>query len=186
MTPPLHLIRPEVRAERAYRVPTEDFPAKLDQNESPFDAPEAVKRAAAEAFRQAAWNRYPDDRPHRLVAALERQMGLPEGSVIVGRGSNELTHTLGLCFVARGTRVVLPQPMFALYASVVRMYGGEVVAVDPVKDFAHDAGAIAAAAEASGAALTIVTTPNNPTGQTIPYEGLEEIARRVPGCLVVD
>ena len=186
MTPPLHLLRPEVRAERAYRVPTEDYPAKLDQNESPFDAPEAVKRAAAEAFLDAEWNRYPDDRPHRLIAALEAKWGLPAGSVIVGRGSNELTHTLGLCFVASGTRVVLPHPMFALYASVVRMHGGAIVEVDPGKDFGHDAAAIAEAAEAANAALTIVTTPNNPTGQRIPYEGLEELARRVPGWLVVD
>jgi histidinol-phosphate aminotransferase len=184
---PLHLIRPEVRAERAYLVPTEaGAPAKLDQNESPFDLPAPVKRALAGAFAEEDWNRYPDDRPHRLVAALTARYGLPEGSVVVGRGSNELTHSLGLCFFGRGVPVVLPRPMFALFASVARMHAAEIVPVDPRPDLSHDADAIAEAARHSNAALTIVTTPNNPTGQGIPFEGVERIVEAAPGFVLVD
>jgi histidinol-phosphate aminotransferase len=183
---PLHLIRPEVRAEHAYVVRTEaDAPAKLDQNESPFDLPEPAKRALVEAFVEEDWNRYPDDRPHRLIAALTERYGLPEGSVIVGRGSNELTHSLGLCLMGRAT-VVLPRPMFALFASVARMHAAEVVPVDPGAGLAHDAGAIAEAARRSGAALTIVTTPNNPTGQALPFEGVRRIVEEAPGFVLVD
>ena len=72
---PLHLIRAEVRAERPYVVPTEaDVPAKLDQNESPWDAPADVKQAAAAALVQSHWNRYPPDRPHRLRSALAARL----------------------------------------------------------------------------------------------------------------
>ena len=160
---PLHLIRPEVRNQRAYRVPTEvDAEAKLDQNESPFDLPEALKRALVEGFVATEWNRYPDDRPHRLIAALAERLDLPKESVIVGRGSIEITYSLGLCFLDRGTPVVLPHPMFALFGSVARMHAAEVVSVDPGPGLAHDADAVLAAAQRSGAALTIVTTPNAP------------------------
>src|SRR5690606_31245452 len=184
---PLHLIRPEIRAERAYRVPTgADAPAKLDQNESPFDLPEALKRTLVEGFVATEWNRYPDDRPHRLVAALAERLGLPEEGVIVGRGSNELTHTLGLCFLGRGTPVVLPYPMFALFGSVARMHGAEVVPVGPEPDLSHRAEAILEAAQRSEAPLTIVTSPNNPTGQPIPFEGLERIAAGAPGFVLID
>ena len=186
-TPPVHLVRPDVRAERAYRVPTTvEAAAKIDQNESPYDLPDDVKRAALDRFAEAAWNRYPDDRPHRLVAALEARDGLPEGSVIVGRGSNELTQTLALCFLERGTPVVLPSPMFALYASVARMHGADVVDVPAGDDLRHDPDAILEAAQQASAALTVVTTPNNPTGQAIARADLERLAAGVPGVLVID
>ncbi len=185
--PPIHLVRPEIRAERAYRVPTTlAAHAKVDQNESPYDLPDEVKRAALDAFAATPWNRYPDDRPHRLVAALEEANGLGAGSVIVGRGSNELTHTLGLCFLDADTPVVLPSPMFALWASVARMHGAKVVDVPAEKDLRHDPDAILSAARRSAAPLTIVTTPNNPTGQTIDHVDLERLAAGVPGVLVID
>lgn len=185
--PPIHLVRPEIRAERAYRVPTTlAADAKVDQNESPYDLPAEIKRAALDAFAETPWNRYPDDRPHRLIAAIEAREGLPAGSVIVGRGSNELSHTLGLCFLDAGTPVVLPSPMFALYASVARMHGADVVDVPAKKDLTHDPDEVLSAARRSGAPLTIVTTPNNPTGQTIAHADLERLAEGIPGVLVVD
>ena len=187
MPAPVHLVRPEIRAEKAYRVPTTlDVEAKVDQNESPYDLPAEIKRRALAAFEATPWNRYPDDRPHRLVAALEAREGLPAGSVVVGRGSNELTHTLGLCFLDAGTPVVLPSPTFALFASVARMHGARVVDVPAGPDLRHDAGAVLRAARDAEAPLTVVVTPNNPTGQTIAPADLDRLAAGVPGVLVVD
>ena len=184
---PTHLVRPEIRAERAYRVPTTiEAAAKVDQNESPFDLPDAIKRRALDALAATPWNRYPDDRPHRLVAAVESREGLPEGSVIVGRGSNELTQTLALCFLDEGTPVVLPSPMFSLFASVARMHGADVVDVPAGPDLRHDPDAILEAAQKADAPLTIVVTPNNPTGQTISHADLHRLAEGVPGVLVID
>jgi histidinol-phosphate aminotransferase len=184
---PLHLIRKEVRSERPYVVVTEaDALAKLDQNESPYDAPADVKEAAARRLLEANWNRYPADRPRRLQAALASRLGVSETSILVGHGSNEIAHTLGLVFLDAGTPVVLPHPMFALYESVARMHGARVIPVEPGPQFGHDAGAILDAAVSSGAPLTIVTTPNNPTGQVIPHRDLERLAAGVPGFLLID
>ena len=184
---PTHLVREAVRRERAYRVPTETgIAAKLDQNESPYGVLDEIKDAALAEVRETPWNRYPDDRPHRLIAALADAWGLAPEAIIVGHGSNEVTHTLGLCFVDPGTPVVLPTPMFALYASVMRMVEAEITEVAPEADLSHDPDKILAAARASGARLTVVTTPNNPTGQTISHDGLERLAAGVPGILVVD
>ncbi len=185
--PPLHLVRPAVRAERVYLVPTTtEAEAKVDQNESPFDLPADIKAAILARFAAEPWNRYPDDRPHALTAALTEHLGVAEGAVLVGRGSNDLVHSLGLCFLDAGTPVVIPAPTFALFASVARMHEARVVTVAPEADFSHSADAILAAAQDSGAALTIVVTPNNPTGQTISYEDLERLASGVPGVLLVD
>lgn len=183
----LNLVRPEVRAQRAYRVPTQlDDAAKLDQNECPYDVPDEVKAAVLEAFRNEPWNRYPQDRPHELIAKLSEVLDWPVDGIIVGRGSNELTHTIGLCLIAPGTKVVLPDPMFALYASVVNAFGGEVVAVPARQDITHSADDVIEAMRRSHAPLTVVCSPNNPTGHAFSYEELERLAETAPGFLVID
>ncbi|HYE97106.1 MAG TPA: aminotransferase class I/II-fold pyridoxal phosphate-dependent enzyme [Rubricoccaceae bacterium] len=183
----LDLIRPEVRAERAYLVPTEaDARAKLDQNESPYDLPAELKRELALRFAEADWNRYPDDRPRRLAAALATKLGHPKDGLLFGRGSNDIVHTIGLAFLGRDVPVVLPRPMFALFESVARMHAARVVGVNADVNLRHDASAILRAAQEANAALTVVTTPNNPTGQTIPFEGVQVLAEGVPGFLLVD
>ncbi len=188
LIPPLHLIRPEIRAERAYRVPTDARAgAKLDQNESPFDLPTELKRELAERYIEANWNRYPEDRPHALISTLAELLGHPEDGIIVGHGSNEIVHTIGLTMMGKDVPVVVPQPMFALYESVARMHGSRIVSVDPTDEhFGHSAVAILNAAIEADAALTIVTTPNNPTGQVIPFEGLERIVAGAPGFVLID
>ena len=187
MSAPVHLIRPEVRAQHAYRVPTTiEAIAKVDQNESPYDLPADLKRAALDAYAEVPWNRYPDDRPHRLIAALADRLGVSKEAVIVGRGSNELTYTLALCFLERGTPVVLPSPMFALYTSAFAMQGADVIDVPADAGFQYDVDAILDAARRAGAPLTVVTTPNNPTGQTVAHADLKRLAEGVPGVLVID
>ena len=183
----LDLVRPAVRARTTYRVATElDDAAKLDQNESPYDVPPRVKQAVLSHFLATDWNRYPPDHPRALIAALAAKLDWPEDGIIVGRGSNELTHTVGLALVSEGTKVVLPHPMFALYESVIRVYGGEVVPVDPQPDFSHDPADVVAAMEASGAPLTVVCTPNNPTGHAFSHGALERMAEVAPGFLLID
>jgi len=181
------LVRPAVRARTTYRVATEvDDAAKLDQNESPYDVPPRVKQAALSHFLACDWNRYPPDRPHALIEALAAKLDWPEDGLIIGRGSNELTHTVGLALVGEGTKVVLPRPMFALYDSVVRVFGGEVVPVDPQPDLSHAPDDVVAAMEASGAPLTVVCSPNNPTGHAFSFEALERFAEAAPGFLLID
>ncbi len=183
----IELIRPEVREEKAYRVDTAvDRAAKLDQNESPYGLPPEIEQAAQEALRMTDWNRYPSDRPHRLVTALAEKLDWPEEGIIVGRGSNELTPTVGLAFVQPGTPVVLPSPMFALYGSIVRVFGGREVKVAPEADFSHSADAVIAAMHESKAPLAVVCSPNNPTGANFSHEDLTRMAAAAPGFLLID
>lgn len=183
----VELVRPEVRRQRAYRVATQlDEAAKLDQNESPFDVPVEVKEAALSVFAGGEWNRYPPDRPHELIARLADELGWPREGLVVGRGSNELTHTVATCLVAPGTPVVLPRPMFALWESVVRMTAGQVVPVGPEPDFSHDPAAVIAAMRASGAPLAVVCSPNNPTGHAFTHDALLAMAAAAPGFLLID
>ena len=183
----LSLIRPSVRAEHAYVVGApEDVSVKLNQNESPFDLPADLKEELTEAFAQIEMNRYPSEQPHRLTEALAERDGVPPESIIVGNGSNELTYTFGMAFIDPGSPVVMPRPMFSLYEKVARLCGADLTPVPPRDDLSFDTDAIVQAVQSTGAVLTVLTTPNNPTGLSMTLDEIERVAAASPGIVVVD
>lgn len=183
----LKRIRPAVSSQRAYHVGgTIDPPVKLNQNESPYDLPDDLRREILDAFSRIAFNRYPTEQPDSVAAALGERDGHPADGILVGNGSNELTYTLGLSFVEAGVQVVLPRPMFALYDTMVRIHGGTVVGVPPRDDLSFDVDGIVRAMRATGAAMTVVCTPNNPTGLALTPGDLDRIVQSATGIVVID
>ena len=104
----------------------------------------------------------------------------------MGNGSDEITYTFGLAFLDPGDQVVLPRPMFSLYEKVARLQDADLTVVPPRKDFGFDADALADAAADTDAALTILTTPNNPTGLAMTLDEIEQVVTASSGFVVVD
>jgi histidinol-phosphate aminotransferase len=183
----LQHIRPAVRERSEYVV---DMPSgidvKLNQNESPFDLPEDLKDELLDAYRQVEMNRYPTEQPDQLRHALAEHDGVDPDCILVGNGSNEITYTFGLAFLDPGDPVVLPRPMFSLYEKVARLQDADLTVVPPRKDFGFDADALADAAADTDAALTILTTPNNPTGLAMTLDEIEQVVTASSGFVVVD
>ncbi len=189
--PSIQLVRPEVRRAREYAVGAPpgggSAPvAKLNQNECPLDLPAEVKADICRAVDETEVNRYPSEVPHELRAALAERYGHPEAGIIVGNGSNELTYTLGMTFVGPGTPVVLPRPMFALFESMVGLHGGAVVPVAPLPDLSFDMDGVLAAMARTNPTLTVLTTPNNPTGLALTRDQIVDVLMAAPGIVVVD
>ena len=183
----LNRIRPAVRGQKAYHVGGfENPPIKLNQNESPFDLPPEIKRDLVESFLKIPFNRYPLEQPLRLIREYAQYVGRDPEGVLVGNGSNELTYTLALAMVEKGTSVVLPRPMFALYETAIRLHDGDIIAIPPRADFSFDADAILKAIDDRQPALTVLTTPNNPTGLAMPFSEVESIVAASSGFVVVD
>lgn len=183
----IEMIRPAVRAQHEYVVGAPDgVEVKLNQNESPFDLPDELKSELAEAFTKVDFNRYPDEQPYRLREKIAEFDGVEPESIIVGNGSNELTYTFGLAFMDPGTPVVLPRPMFSLYEKVARLHEADLTTVGPREDLSFDTEAIIDAVKRTGARVTIVTSPNNPTGKAMPLTEIEQIVEAAPGMVVVD
>ena len=184
----LACIKPAIRKRSPYLVGG-DTPApevKLNQNESPFDVSDALKQELIEAFLNIPFNRYPAEHPYRLRQTLSEQLNVDPEGILIGNGSNELTYTLGLCLISEGTPVVLPSPMFSLYEKVVRLHEGTVISVPPLPNFDFDVTALQAAVHRHKPALTVVTTPNNPTGRIIPFEAIDSLLEATPGFLLID
>src|SRR5207247_2615612 len=164
----LALIKPEVRAQVAYTLEAPPAPRKLNQNESPFDAPEAVKEAVIRAAWGEPWNRYPPFTPRELVERLAARHGWLASGVLVGNGSNELIQATLAVTVGAGTPVVTPAPTFSLYRLLAAVYGGRHVPVPLSPDFQFDVDALVRAARDTRAPLVVVNSPNNPTGTPFP------------------
>jgi histidinol-phosphate aminotransferase len=183
----LSLIRPAVRNESEYLVDAPGPPdVKLNQNESPFDLPDDLKEELLQSFSEVKFNRYPTEQPNRLRRALAEHDDVPPESIIVGNGSNEITYTFGLAFLEAGSPMVLPRPMFSLYGKVARLQDADLTEVPPNEDFTFDVDGLVDAVRETDARLTILATPNNPTGHALTLAEIERVADASPGVVVVD
>ncbi len=183
----LSLIRPAVRNQGEYVV---DHPSgidvKLNQNESPFDLPDEIKEELLDAFGQVDFNRYPSEQPQELRRALAEHEGVSPEHLIVGNGSNEITYTFGLAFLDPGDPVVLPRPMFSLYEKVAHLQEADLTEVPPRDDLRFDTDGLVRAVRETEATMTVLATPNNPTGRALRIDEIERIAAASPGMVVVD
>lgn len=183
----LAYIRPAVRAQKPYIVGgVPDVTVKLNQNESPLDLPPDLKEELAALFMQLPLNRYPNEQPDALREALAAYVGWDADGILIGNGSNELTYTFGLCFIDPETPVVLPRPMFSLYAKMARLFGAALTEVAPREDLSFDVPALLDAVQRTQPALVVLTTPNNPTGLALSLEEIQAVVEATPGFVVVD
>ena len=185
------LVRPEVRALRAYQLaqPAAGRAAgttvRLHQNEAPEDWPEAIKREIVERLVAAAWHRYPSARADEVCRAIADMQGTPAAMIAATAGSNEALWAACAAFAARGT-VVLLAPTYSMSRTLAIAAGARVVEVPLARDFALDAGAVLRAAHAHRAELIYLASPNNPTGNAFAREAVEAVVAGAPAAVVID
>jgi histidinol-phosphate aminotransferase len=183
---PLRFIKPAVRSIAAYTLAARQAPVKINQNENPYDLPEGLKRKVLEKALVRPWSRYPDFDPKELLEKLAAFSGWRADGILTGNGSNELIEALLLVTVGAGTRVVIPEPTFTLYALLTTILGGEPVRVRLTPDLQYDAAAIGQARRQSAAAVTVVCSPNNPTGGILTVGEVRRLCEEDGGLVVID
>jgi len=182
----LNKIKPEVRALRAYALSPDRASVKINQNENPWDAPSRIKEETLRRLRDREWSRYPDFVPANLCKQLAAFAGwLPDG-VIAGNGSNELIQALLMVTVGFGKRVLISEPTFALYRQISTVLGGEVISVPLTAQLSYDIEALQVAVRDLEPDVTIICSPNNPTGCVLSDEDLCELLKGSDGLVVVD
>jgi histidinol-phosphate aminotransferase len=183
---PLRHVKAAVRRIQAYTLAAREAPVRINQNENPWDIPLAIKRRVLEKALVRPWTRYPDFDPQELTEALARFSGWRPDGTLAGNGSNELIQALLMVTVGPGTPVVIPEPTFTLYALLTTILGGEAVRVPLTEELRYDTRALIEARRRSGAAVTIVCSPNNPTGTVLSRRDLERLLGAGDGIVVFD
>ncbi|HEX8282995.1 MAG TPA: histidinol-phosphate transaminase [Pyrinomonadaceae bacterium] len=186
MANPLDKIKPRVRGLKAYTLKPDRGAVKLNQNENPWGVPEAVRAETLRRMEWRQWARYPDFVPAALHEKLAAFAGWRADGVVAGNGSNELIQATLMVTVGEGKRVLISEPTFALYRQVATVLGGEVLSVPLDDSLGFDAGALLEASERDEPDVTILCSPNNPTGCRIKEDELESLLTRTGGIVVID
>jgi len=186
MAAPLDIIKPAVRALRAYTLSPYRASVKINQNENPWDAPKEIKEEVLRRFAARTWSRYPDFVPASLHEKLADFAQWKADGVIAGNGSNELIQAVLMVAIGPGKRVLISEPTFALYKQVATVLGGEVETVLLTPQLTYDAPALLAAIEEKQPDVTIICSPNNPTGCVIETADLRRLLRAARGLVVLD
>lgn len=153
---------------------------KLNTNENPYPPSPRVRRAIISESNDSL-RLYPDPDATRLrrQAALTYGFELPQ--VIAGNGSDDLLAMIARAFVGEKDTLCCPVPTYTLYDTLVRIQGGRLKGIPYPEDYSLPRGIFRARAK-----VTVVASPNSPSGTAVPLDVLSRLADCVPGVLVID
>lgn len=180
------MIKPAVRSLRAYSLSPRRASVKINQNENPWDVPQAIKEETLRRLEKRKWSRYPDFVSTSLHEHLAGFASWRADGVIAGNGSNELIQATLMVTIGEGKRVLISEPTFALYRQVTTVLGGEVRSIRLTEEFQFDIQVLLKHVVDERPDVVILCSPNNPTGCVISDEGLREILRNAPGLVIID
>ena len=188
-------LRDNLRGKAAYGAPQLDVPVRLNTNENPHPPSRALVADVAEAAREAAahLHRYPD----RDAAALRRDLAayltaqtgvrVDVENVWAANGSNEILQQLLQAFGGPGRSAIGFVPSYSMHPIISD--GTQTRWIEAVRaaDFSLDVDAAIAAIGSEHPDVVFVTSPNNPTGQSVPLTALRRLLDAMTGgVLIVD
>ena len=182
----LRHVKPSVRALGAYTLRAYEPRIKLNQNESPYDVPRAIKDRIHADLAERPWNRYPPFVASNFIQAVSEATRWPADGILVANGSNELIQSVLAVTVGPGVSVVIPEPTFTLYRLMTEVNGGTAVSVPLDDELDFDVDAIIRAARETDAAVVVLCTPNNPTGSALTREEIERMHDETDALILLD
>jgi histidinol-phosphate aminotransferase len=183
-------LRAELRDARPYGAPELTVPVRLNVNENPYGPSPQVAAEMANVVRVIAGtlNRYPD----RDALALRRDLagylghGLTANRIWAGNGSNEVMLHVLQAFGGPGRSVLSFEPTYSMYPEYARSTSTRWVGAQRSSDFSVDPDRAVEAVRAEQPTVTLLASPNNPTGTALPLTVVEAICCASPGVVVVD
>lgn len=170
---PIEELRRELGVERI---------SKLASNENPI-GPSPMALAAVCASLDDV-HRYPDAAQYELKNAICDVFGASPENVVVGNGSDELIHYLGIAFLSPGDEVVLGDPSFVQYTAAAVLNQANIIRV-PLDSLEHMDLESMAAACSERTKLVWIANPNNPTGTIVMREEFECFLDSLPPTVTV-
>lgn len=154
---------------------------KLASNENPLGPSPLAIEAMREAVEQVRL--YPDNDCYYLRQELAEFVGFGPDEVIVGRGSDEVIHMIGLAVLDPGEQVIMASPQFTLYDFTAYAMDCEAVLV-PMRDFVTDLPTMRERVT-DRTKLVFIANPNNPTGTMLTRSEMDAFLDGLPDRVVV-
>jgi histidinol-phosphate aminotransferase len=187
-------LRDDLRGRSPYGAPQLDVPVRLNTNENPYPPPEELVDDVTEAVRAVAarLHRYPDRDALALrqdlaaYLSVSTRVPLCERNVWAANGSNEILQQLLQAFGGPGRSALGFEPSYSMHPIIAAGTRTEWLPAPRRADFSFDAARAARVVAERVPDVVFVTSPNNPTGGSIPLADLEALLRAAPGIVVVD
>jgi histidinol-phosphate aminotransferase len=187
-------LRADLVGRSPYGAPQLDVPYRLNTNENPYPPPPElvadIVRATGEVA--AGLHRYPDRDAVALRTALAGYLTAATGVLLdvsnlwAANGSNEILQQLLQAFGGAGRTALGFEPSYSMHPIIAAGTRTEWLPAPRRPDFGLDAEEAARILTDRRPDVTFVTSPNNPTGQSVPLADLRLLVEAAPGLLVVD
>ncbi|TDK86346.1 histidinol-phosphate transaminase [Mycolicibacterium mucogenicum] len=187
-------LRENLRGKSPYGAPQLVVPVRLNTNENPHPPTQALVDdvAASVAAAAAELHRYPDRDAMALrtdlAAYMQAQTGvaLTAENLWAANGSNEILQQLLQAFGGPGRSALGFVPSYSMHPIISDGTQTEWLSATRASDFGLDVDVAVAAISAQQPDVVFVTSPNNPTGQSVPLDDLRRLLDVTPGVLILD
>ena len=170
------LVRPNIWSLTPYSSARNEYSGHvahvfLDANENPFNGP---------------YNRYPDPLQESLKEKLSEVKNVPAENIFLGNGSDEAIDLVYRCFCEpKKDNVVAICPTYGMYEVCANINDVEYRNVMLDENYQITAEKLLAACDANTKAIWICS-PNNPTGNDINNEEIEQVIEKFDGIVIID
>lgn len=150
-----------------------------------FDANENALGSAVTLEGIPELNRYPDPYSKNLRSALGKFLAVNEANIFAGNGSDEIIDLLVRVFVEPDESVLVIEPTYGMYKVAAETAGVGVLSCSLNNEFQIDVRAVLNAVTPN-TKIIFCCSPNNPTGNLLRVEDVEELCKKFRGIVVVD
>jgi len=184
------MARSEVYKVVPYEAPFVDLKerrriVKLDLNENLLLPNRLMRGLLLRACQDVDLRFYPSPYGALAADAISDFLGFNRSCIFVGNGGDDVLGSIARTFIGKGSKVVIVEPTFSVYANLTRTYGGRELPVHLQSDFSLDVDAVIRRC-GRGAVLLFICSPNNPTGNQFDSQDLKKIIRNFDGIVILD
>lgn len=186
-------LRDNLRGKSPYGAPQLAVPVRLNTNENPHPPTQALIDDVAASVRAAAGelHRYPDrdavDLRTDLAAYLTGKTGNAVGveNVWAANGSNEILQQLLQAFGGPGRSAIGFVPSYSMHPIISDGTQTDWLVAHRADDFGLDAAVAATAIKEHDPDVVFVTSPNNPSGQSVSIDDLRLLLDAMDGGIMI-
>lgn len=154
----------------------------LDKNEQSDDIDIELKMKVLDSLMQANWNRYPASDYAEIESKIADYCGLRSENIVLSAGSASIITTLLDFFALNNKKINIVQPSYSLFDYHCKTHNIPYQPWLLNEDLEYDLENLPILDKDS---VLIITTPNNPVGNSMKKHELEFILKSSPESLIV-
>jgi histidinol-phosphate aminotransferase len=154
---------------------------KMASNENPRGA--STKARALYRELEKSLHIYPEIYNPELMEKFASKLDLLPENITTGNGGDGVIYNSGMAFIEQGDETLIPEITFPVYETITRIMRG-VPLFTKMKGTGIDLADIWSKIT-DKTKLIYICNPNNPTGEALPVDELEDFIKKVPERIII-